>query len=50
MANLRMAAQRLLDKYELAAPDDFVREMLELVLNLMRADFREQPKHELLIR
>ena len=35
MANLRMAAQRLLDKYELEAPDDFVREMLELVLNLV---------------
>jgi len=33
MANLRMAAQRLLDKHELDAPDDLLREMLELLIN-----------------
>lgn len=39
MANLRMAAKRLLDKHELDAPDDFLREMMELFINgLMQAE------------
>jgi len=39
MANLRMAAQRLLDKYDLDVPEDFLREMLELLVNgLMAAE------------
>lgn len=39
MANLRMAAQRLLDKYAVDVPDDFLREMLELLVNgLMGAE------------
>ena len=39
MANLRMAAKRLLDKHGLDAPDDFLREMLELLINgLMQAE------------
>ena len=43
MANLRMAARRLLNKYELEAPDDFVREMLELAINaLMDAEVTAQ--------
>jgi putative transposase len=43
MTNLRMAARRLLNKYELEAPDDFVREMLELAINsLMDAEVTAQ--------
>ena len=35
MANLRMAAQRLLDKHDVDMPDDFLHEIMELVLNLL---------------
>ena len=39
MANLRMAVRRLLDKHQVEAPDDFVHEMLEAVINsLMQAE------------
>lgn len=42
MANLRMAARRLLDKYEVDAPDDFLHDMLELLVNLlMEAEVNE---------
>lgn len=39
MTTMRMAAQQLLDKYQLDPPEDFVREMLELLINsLMQAE------------
>ena len=42
MANLRMAAWRLLDKYDVDVPEDFLREMLELLVNLlMEAEISE---------
>ncbi len=42
MANLRMAARRLLDKYEVEVPDDFLNEMLQLLVNgLMEAEVTE---------
>lgn len=42
MANLRMAAQRLLDKHECDVPEDFLHDMLELLVNLfMEAEVSE---------
>lgn len=39
MTTMRMVAQKLLDKYHLDPPEDFVREMLELLINsLMQAE------------
>lgn len=39
MANLRMAVERLLGKYHVEAPEDFLHEMLELLVNnLMHAE------------
>lgn len=35
MANLRMAAARLLDKYDVDVPEDFLHDMLELLVNLL---------------
>jgi len=43
MASLRMAAQRLLDKYDLDVPEDFLREMFEAFVNgLMAAEATER--------
>lgn len=35
MANLRMAARRLLDKYDVDVPEDFLHDMLEMFVNLL---------------